>query len=228
MPAALERSQYKTADRSAILRWCKKDPTPRCSAARFFAENEFGIAGYMVYYLSVLAFKYTNDMSFLHYAAIGVLVPALIKKTPAALKRIFKLLAIDDATKARVAAKAYPRYYKIGYALWLLCLFSSGFIAFGYIAFYLPAAFVDFDYASEYWKFIALGLINMIGAWLIVGAILDMIFWSLSSVNFRDYVRYRNIKEGMDVEMPEQIRTLWKIGIGYYILFSPILYFLLR
>ena len=166
-------------------------------------------------------------MSFLHYSVIGVLVPELIKKAPAVLKRIFRLRAIDDATKARVAAKEYPRYYKIGYTLWLFCLFSIGFVIFGYIAFYLPVASVNFDY-SKYWRYLFLGLINMIGAWFIIGAIFDQIFWWLSSDSFKDYVRYRNIKEGMDVDIPEQIKTLWKIGIGYYILFSPVLYFLLQ
>ena len=165
-------------------------------------------------------------MSFFYHSVIGALVPELIKKALAALKRIFRLRAIDDATKARVAAKEYPRYYKIGYTLWLFCLFSIGFVAFGYIAFYLPATSVDFDFRN-YWKFIFLGLINMIGAWFIIGAIFDQIFWWLSSDSFKDYVRYRNIKEGMDVDIPLQIKTLWKIGIGYYILFSPFLYFLL-
>ncbi|MBI2035926.1 MAG: hypothetical protein HYT12_04605 [Candidatus Liptonbacteria bacterium] len=166
-------------------------------------------------------------MSF-HYSVIGALVPTLIKKLPEILKRVFKLQLIDEAIKARVLSKAYPQYYKIGYALWLICIFSSGFAVFGYIAFYLPVSFLNFDYGSEYWKFIFLGLINMLGAWFIIGAILDQLFWSLSSENFRDYVRHRNIKEGMDVDAPLQIKTLWKIGVGYYILFSPVLYFLLR
>ena len=165
-------------------------------------------------------------MSF-HYSVIGMLVPALVKKLPAALKKIFKLQLIDSATKARVAAKQYPRYYKIGYTLWLLCLFSVGLAVFGYISFYLPTASPDFHYA-EWWKYAFLGLINMVGAFFIGGAILNMVFWSLSSENFKDYVRYRNMKEGMDVDVPLQIKTLWKIGIGYYILLSPALYFLLR
>src|SRR3989339_2204183 len=95
-------------------------------------------------------------MSFFYHSVIGALVPELIKKALAALKRIFRLRAIDDATKARVAVKEYPRYYKIGYTLWLFCLFSIGFVAFGYIAFYLPATSVDFDFRN-YWKFIFFG-----------------------------------------------------------------------
>ena len=165
-------------------------------------------------------------MSFLPYSVIGVLVPALVKKTPEVLKKIFKLQPIDDATKARVTAKAYPWYYAIGYECWLLCLFLSGFAVFGYVAFYLPVIFVEFD-PGVYWKFIFLGLINMVGAWLIIGALLDQLFWWLSSDSFKDYVRYRNMKEGMDVDVPLQICTLWKIGIGYYVLFSPAIYFLL-
>src|SRR3989338_7915825 len=167
-------------------------------------------------------------MSFLTYFTTGALVPMLVKKMPAVLKNIFKLQLINEVIKARVSLKEYPQYYKIGYAFWLFCILSGGFIVFGYIAFYLPATFVNFDYGGDYWKFIALGLINMIGAWLIGGTILDMIFWSISSENFRDYTRYRCIKDGMDVDIPIQIKTLWKIGIGYYILLSPVLYLLLR
>jgi len=161
-------------------------------------------------------------MSFLHHSIIGALVPALVKKTPVILKKIFKLQPIDDITKARVAAKEYPRHYKIGYALWLLCLFSSGFIALGYIAFYLPITSDGFDF-REYWRFVFLGLINMVGVWLVAGAILDQLFWFLSSDNFKDYVRYRNIKEGMDVDVTLQIKTLWKIGILYYIVLLPVM-----
>lgn len=164
-------------------------------------------------------------MSF-HYFAIGALVPALVKNIPAALKKIFKLQQIDDATKARVAAKEYPRYYKIGYALWLSCIFLSGPAVFAYIAFYLPIVSANFD-PTGYWKFLFLGIINMIGAWLIAGALLDQLFWRASSDDFKDYVRHRNIREGMDVDVPLQIKTLWKIGIGYYIVLLPVMYFLL-
>lgn len=166
-------------------------------------------------------------MSFFHYIAIGALVPVLVKRLPEALKKIFKLQPIDEEIKARLATKKYPRYYQLGYTFWLFCILSSGPIIFGYIAFYVPITAVDFDY-TEFWKYIFLGLINCIGAPLIFGAILDQIFWQLSSDNFRDYVRYRNINEGMDVDIPLQIKTLWKIGIGYYILLSPAIYFLFR
>lgn len=164
-------------------------------------------------------------MSF-QYSIIGALVPALVKKLPEALKKIFKLQPLDEEIKARVVAAKYPHYYKIGYALWFLCLFSGGLAAFVYFAIYLPIVSADFV-PDVYWKFAFLGLINMAGLWLIWGAIFDQVFWQLSSDNFRDYVRYRNIKEGLDVDVPLQIKNLWKIGIGYYILFSPALYFLL-
>lgn len=165
-------------------------------------------------------------MSF-QYVIIGPLAAWLTKKIPAALKKIFKLQPIDETTKMRVAAKRYPVYYKIGYALWVICIFSTGLAAFCYIAFYLSAVSPGFHYAL-WWKYALLGLINMIGAWFIAGAALDWLFWRLSSDNFRDYVRRRCVKDGFDIDVPLQVKTLWKIGVAYYILFFPIIYLLVR
>lgn len=166
-------------------------------------------------------------MNFFHYAITGALVPALVKKVPAALKKIFKLTTFDDVTKERLAAKKYPRYYRLGYILWLLCILFTGPLIFGYITFYLPITEVDFDY-TEFWKYAFLGFINFNGALLILGAIIDQIFWKISASHFKDYVRLECIKAGMDVDIPLQIKTLWKIGIWYYVLLSPAIYFLLR
>ena len=70
-------------------------------------------------------------------------------------------------------------------------------------------------------------LINMIGVWFIFGAILDALFWQISPENFRDYVKFRQLKSGWGYDIKQQIVTLVKIGIIYYVIASPVMLFLL-
>lgn len=67
----------------------------------------------------------------------------------------------------------------------------------------------------------------MIGVWFIFGALLNFLFWQVSPENFKDYVRFRQIKSGWGYEIKQQISTLIKIGIIYYILVAPVVLYLL-
>lgn len=90
----------------------------------------------------------------------GMLVPLFIKWAQPRLKRFFKLTEIDSQTRVRVSAKKYPVYFGFLYSLWIIGLLSTGFITL--LWFMISGS-------------IFLGLINMIGAWFIGGAILRLL-----------------------------------------------------
>ena len=160
-------------------------------------------------------------MSSWQHSIIGALVPSLVKEAVPLVARKFRLGEFDEATKARVSRLVYPKYYGLLYGLWISVLFIIGFAALG-LFFALAARFPE-KAASYIW----LGLINMIGAWLILGAALDAAFWMLSSEHFRDYVRLRQIKSGSGYPIEGQIKVLLTLGVIYYIIFLPVMIFLL-
>ena len=154
---------------------------------------------------------------------VGMLVPPFLKWANPYLKKIFKLTEFDSETKAKVLAKTYPFYFGFLYGLWILALLSTGLIVLMWLMIYGLALFPGKSYAVP----VFLGLINMIGVWFIFGALLDFIFWQISSENFRDYVKFRQIKSGWGYDISQQISTLVKIGIIYYIFTLPVIVYLL-
>lgn len=152
----------------------------------------------------------------------GMLVPPFVKWVQPRLKRFFKLTEIDGETKSRVSVKKYPVYFGFVYGLWIISLFSTGFIALLWFMIFGQSLFPDKSYAI----LVFLGIINMIGVWFIFGAILDMVFWQISTENFRDYIKFRQIKSGWGYEMKQQITTLFKIGVIYYLVASPLIVYL--
>ncbi len=160
-------------------------------------------------------------MSSWHYSAIGALVPTLVKKAVPFVAKKFGMTEFDEATKVRLNGQPYPRYYGLLYGLWILALFMIGFVALG-LSFVFAAKSPE-KAASYIW----LGLINMIGFWFILGAFFDTIFWGISTKKFRDYAYMRQIRSGSPYSMAQQIKVLLKIGVWYYMIVSPIIFFLL-
>src|SRR3989344_3299044 len=154
---------------------------------------------------------------------IGLLVPPFIKRVNTNLKKIFKLAEFDSQTKTRVFTKQYPFYFGILYGLWIMALFSTGFTALIVLMIYGPVIFPEKNYAIP----VFLGLINMIGVWFIFGALLNFLFWKISSENFRDYVILRQIKSGWGFEIKQQTAVLFKIGVIYYLVTSPLIFYLI-
>lgn len=152
-----------------------------------------------------------------------MLVPSIVKWVNPYLKKFFKLSEFDTKTKEKVTAKQYPSYFSFLYMLWILSFLASGIIILFFIMVYGPSIFPDKNYAA----LVFLGLINMIGAWCILGGLLDALFWQISNENFRDYVIFRQLKSGWGYDIKQQIITLFKIGIFYYIVISPLIIFLL-
>ena len=153
----------------------------------------------------------------------GMLVPQLIKWVNPYLKRYFKLAEIDNKAKTRVFSKTYPAYFGFLYSLWFMVLFSTGFIVLIWFMTSGPTLFAGKSYAVP----VFLGLINMIGVWFIFGAILDAVFWRISSEHFRDYVMFRQLKSGWGYDIKQQIVTLFKIGFVYYLVMFPLILLLL-
>ena len=160
-------------------------------------------------------------MSSWQHSIIGALVPSLVKKAVPFVARKFRLGEFDEATKARVSRLVYSKYYGLLYGLWISVLFIIGFAALG-LFFALAARFPE-----KVAAYIFLGIITMIGAWLILGAALDAVFWLLSPKHFRDYVRLRQIKSGGGYPIEGQIKVLLTLGVIYYIIFLPVMIFLL-
>ncbi|MBI2021678.1 hypothetical protein HYS93_02205 [Candidatus Daviesbacteria bacterium] len=154
---------------------------------------------------------------------VGALVPPLVKWLNPYLKKFFKLSEFDSQTQERVASKQYPFFYGALYTLWVLTLLGSGITVLLLMMIYGPAFFPGKSYTA----LILIGLINMIGSWMIFGAILDALFWQLSPENFRDYVKFRQLKSGWEYDIKQQIITLFKIGFIYYLLTAPIILYLL-
>ncbi|MBI2595108.1 hypothetical protein HYW46_00035 [Candidatus Daviesbacteria bacterium] len=151
------------------------------------------------------------------------MVPPLVKWANPYLKKFFKLNEFDSETRIRVSTKQYPIYFGFLYGLWVTALLSSGFAVLIWFMISGPAFFSGKSYAIP----VFLGLINMIGAWFILGALLDFIFWQISSENFRDYIKLKLIKSGWGYDIKQQIVTLFKIGFIYYLLTAPIILYLL-
>lgn len=154
---------------------------------------------------------------------VGMLVPPIVKWANPKIKRVFKLLEFDSQTQERVTTKQYPIYYGALYGLWVIIILGSGVAVLLFLMIFGQNIFPDKGFIT----FTALGLINMIGTWFIFGALLDILFWQVSSENFRDYVKFRQLKSGWGYDIKQQISTLVKIGVIYYLLTLPIMVYLL-
>ena len=154
---------------------------------------------------------------------VGMLISPFLKWVNPSLRKFFNLPKINNVTKNRVFSKTYPTYFGFLYSLWIMALLSSGFIELIWFMLSGPALFPGKSYAIP----VFLGLINMIGIWFIFGALLDILFWQVSSENFRDYVKFRMIKSGWGYEIKQQIITLIKLEIIYYVVVSPLIAYLL-
>ena len=153
---------------------------------------------------------------------VGMLVPPFLKWANPYLKKFFKPTEFDSKIKAKVFNKTYPASFSFLYSLWIMVLFSTGFIVLIWFMISGPTFFSGKSYAVS----VFLGLINMIGVWFIAGAILDLLFWQISSENFRDYVIFRQIKVGWGYDIKQQITALFKIGLIYYLITTPLMIFL--
>ncbi len=154
---------------------------------------------------------------------VGALVSPLIKWANPYLKKFFKLNEFDSQTQERIASKQYPFYYSFLYTLWVLILLATGITALLLIMIYGSKLFPNKGFAIHTF----LGLINMFGVWFIFGAILDLVFWQVSSENFRDYVKFKQLKSGWGYDIKQQIVTLIKIGFFYYLIAIPVMLLLL-
>lgn len=154
---------------------------------------------------------------------VGMLVPPFLKWANPHLKKLFKLNDFDQSTKTRVFTKTYPFYFPFLYVLWVLCLLTPGFFVLMWLMISGPSLFPDKSYAVP----VFLGFINMIGVWFIGGAILDFLFWQISPNHFKDYVILKQIKSGWGYDIKQQIQTLIKIGVIYYIFALPIMVLLI-
>lgn len=154
---------------------------------------------------------------------VGMLVPPILKWASPVLKKFFKLEEFDNQTRARVFAKSYPIYFGFLYVLWGISLISGGLAILILMMIYGPTILPG----KNYGVLIFLGLINMIGAFWILGAIFDFLFWQISPQNFRDYIIFRQIKSGWGYNIKQQIITLFKIGLVYYLIALPVMVILL-
>ncbi|OGY07197.1 MAG: hypothetical protein A2694_01410 [Candidatus Blackburnbacteria bacterium RIFCSPHIGHO2_01_FULL_40_17] len=153
----------------------------------------------------------------------GMLIPPFIKWVNPYLKKFFKLTEFDSEIKAKVFNKTYPASFNFLYSLWIITLLSTGFTVLIWFMISGSTLFAGKSYAVP----VFLGLINMIGVWFIAGAMLNFVFWQISSENFRDYIKFRQIKSGWGFDIKQQIITLFKIGIIYYLVTSPFIVYLL-
>lgn len=149
---------------------------------------------------------------------VGALVPPFITWANPYLKKFFKLSEFNKKTKTRVFAKHYPAYFGFLYTLWGISLISGGLAVLLVMMVYGPTILPD----KNYGVIVLLGLINMIGAFWVLGAILDFLFWQMSPQNFRDYIIFRQIKSGWGYDIKQQMLTLLKIGLAYYVITFPL------
>ncbi len=154
---------------------------------------------------------------------VGMLVPPIVKWANPLIKKHFKLTEFDSAIQARITTKQYPAYFSHLYSLWILALLGSGLTVLFLFMIYGYTLFPNKSYAVP----VFLGLINMIGTWFIFGAVFDLLFWQLSSINFKDYVMLRQLKSGWGYDIKQQVAALLKIGVIYYIITAPMLVFLI-
>ncbi|KKR88311.1 MAG: hypothetical protein UU38_C0010G0004 [Candidatus Wolfebacteria bacterium GW2011_GWB1_41_12] len=77
----------------------------------------------------------------------GALIPPLIKWVNTYLKKFFKLSEFDNETKTRVFSKTYPAYFGFLYSLWIMVLFSTGFIVLIWFIISGPTFFSGKSYA---------------------------------------------------------------------------------
>ncbi|HCM37504.1 MAG: hypothetical protein UV61_C0002G0054 [Candidatus Gottesmanbacteria bacterium GW2011_GWB1_43_11] len=154
---------------------------------------------------------------------VAVFVPQIIERISPHFKRLFALKEFDSQTQQRVSSKEYPAFYALLYLLWGISLISFGCVLLLFIIIYMTQLVPQEKYGLIIW----FGLIMFLGSFMIPGALLDFLFWSISPENFRDYVKFRLIKSGWGYEMRDQIMTLFKIGLIYLLLTSPLVIYLL-
>lgn len=158
-------------------------------------------------------------MSSFHHSIIAAIVPSIVKKAVPFIAKKFKLRELDAPTRERITAGTYPWYYGALYTFWILALFCSG-IAFSlFLGFFLWRSFPDLGFASIVW----IALINMIGGWLVFGALIDVILWVISSADFRDYAMLQQMKSGSPYVAKDQFRALFVLGGLYYAIMLPVI-----
>ncbi|MDP3769817.1 MAG: hypothetical protein U1A23_01540 [Candidatus Sungbacteria bacterium] len=156
-------------------------------------------------------------MSFWHNSIIGAFVPSLVKKAVPFIAKKFKLAEFDAAARERVSRQNYPKHYVLWYGLWGFKLVMSGFVVFG--AFFIAGI----RFPESFGLLVLMGIVNMVGAWLLLGGLINAALWRVSSEHFQDYVRFRQIKSGTGYVIEQQIWVLIKIGIIYYIVLLPVM-----
>ena len=153
----------------------------------------------------------------------GMFVPPIVKWANPVIGKYLKLKKLDANIQEKVTNRSYHSYFALLFDLWILAILGSGIAVLIFIMIYGPNLFVGRSFVA----LTILGLINMIGVWFIFGGLLDFLFWQISSKDFRDYVIFRQIKSGLGYDVKQQIVTLFKIGLIYYIVTLPIMIFLL-
>ncbi len=163
-------------------------------------------------------------MSSFHYSTIAAILPSLIKKTVPYVAKRLKLAEIDDKTREKVKALRYPRYYAFLFGLWNTAFVGTSFVLMFGIMIYGPKIFPGKGFVLFVW----LGILNLIGALALWGGFICAVFWRLSSERFRDYVRLRQIQLGNGYVIEQQIGVMIKIGVVYYLILLPVMFFILR
>lgn len=154
---------------------------------------------------------------------VAALVPTIVQKASPVVKKILKLQEFDVKTQRRASQQEYPAYFGFLYSLWVITLLASGIGA----SFLLVIFLSQLLHGKGVATLIFVGLINSIGAWFIGGAVLDGIFWWISSSHFRDYVMLRQLQSGWGYDIKQQISVMLKIGVVYYLVALPLMIFLL-
>lgn len=162
-------------------------------------------------------------MSSFQYSIISAFVPSIVRKAVPFIAKKFKVREFDAATRERIIAKIYPWYYATLYEIWILLLLSSGIAFFLFLLLSLPSVFPNISMAAVIW----IALINMIGGWLILGAVVDVILWAISSTDFRDYAMLRQMKSGSPYVPEDQFHILFVLAGLYYAVMLPVVLLIL-
>lgn len=125
--------------------------------------------------------------------------------------------------------KSYPKTYSLVYIILMILIIGTPILGififprfFNQLQNFLFGNGVIFLTSGSGLDFFV--LLNFFGSLLLIGSLIGMVIWLISSPKFRDYLLYRQIKSKLKTDYMDSLRYFLYFSIGLYMFFAPLIY----
>jgi hypothetical protein len=163
----------------------------------------------------------------------GIFGAQLAKKYAPGFFRKIKVKQLGSSEVERLKITKFPVHYSIIYyvylffiiATWVASLFVSTSLFHKLQVSLFAQGAIFFTSTFTPWLF---GLLNFFGTIITLGGIFSLVFWFSSPRGLKDFVLVQGIKEGYPFNYVDFVKKLFIIGLIYYLIISPFVFFALR